>query len=68
MIAKKFNFKKIKVFGNARLGKITTSKGIIDTPTFMPVGTIANVKAIFPENIIQVLMKTLFQIIPIEPQ
>ena len=53
MIAKKFNFKKIKVFGNARLGKITTSKGIIDTPTFMPVGTIANVKAIFPENIIQ---------------
>ena len=53
MIAKKFNFKKIKEFGNARLGKITTSKGIIDTPTFMPVGTIANVKAIFPENIIQ---------------
>ena len=53
MIAKKFNFKKIKEFGNARLGKITTSKGNIDTPAFIPVGTIANVKAIFPENIIQ---------------
>ena len=29
------------------------SKGIIDTPAFMPVGTIANVKAMFPENIKQ---------------
>jgi len=53
MITKKFNFKKIKEFGNARLGKIITSRGNIDTPAFMPVGTIANVKAMFPENIIQ---------------
>ena len=30
MIAKKFNFKKIKEFGNARLGRITTSKGNIE--------------------------------------
>ena len=50
---KKFVFKKIKNFKNARLGKISTSKGIIDTPAFMPVGTIANVKAMFPENISQ---------------
>ena len=50
---KKFNFKKIKEFGNARLGKILTAKGNIDTPSFMPVGTIANVKAMFPENIMQ---------------
>ena len=53
MNKKKFTFKKIKNFENARLGKISTSKGDIDTPTFMPVGTIANVKAMFPENISQ---------------
>ena len=50
---KKFVFKKLKKFNNARLGKISTSRGHIDTPVFMPVGTIANVKAMFPENIIQ---------------
>ena len=50
---KKFTFKKITSFKNARVGKIFTSKGIIDTPAFMPVGTIANVKAMFPENIKQ---------------
>ena len=48
---KKFTFKKIKNFESARFGKISTSKGNIDTPAFMPVGTIANVKAMFPENI-----------------
>ena len=53
MPATKFSFKKIKEFGNARLGKIITSKGTIDTPSFMPVGTIANVKAMFPENLLQ---------------
>lgn len=50
---KKFTFKKIKNFESARFGKISTSKGNIDTPAFMPVGTIANVKAMFPENISQ---------------
>ena len=50
---KKFSFKKITSFKNARVGKIFTSKGIIDTPAFMPVGTISNVKAMFPENIKQ---------------
>ena len=49
---KKFAFKKITSFKNARVGKIFTSKGIIDTPAFMPVGTIANVKAMFPEKIL----------------
>ncbi|PON13067.1 tRNA guanosine(34) transglycosylase Tgt, partial [Candidatus Entotheonella serta] len=28
----------------ARLGKITTPHGVIDTPVFMPVGTQATVK------------------------
>tara|TARA_B100000029_G_scaffold2247_1_gene2745 strand:- start:457 stop:1572 length:1116 start_codon:yes stop_codon:yes gene_type:complete len=50
---KKFAFKKLKSFENARLGKISTYRGNIDTPTFMPVGTIANVKAMFPDSIKQ---------------
>ena len=31
---------------NARLGKIYTNRGVIETPIFMPVGTRATVKAI----------------------
>lgn len=31
---------------NARAGKITTYHGIIETPIFMPVGTVASVKAV----------------------
>ena len=52
-MVKKFTFKKIKNFESARVGRISTSKGNIDTPAFIPVGTIANVKAMFPENISQ---------------
>ena len=33
----------------ARCGQIHTSRGIIDTPTFMPVGTQGTVKAMLPE-------------------
>lgn len=31
---------------NARAGKITTDHGVIETPIFMPVGTVASVKAV----------------------
>ena len=37
--------------GEARLGAITTSRGVIRTPAFMPVGTAATVKAMFPEDV-----------------
>ena len=37
----------------ARLGQITTHRGLIDTPAFMPVGTLGTVKGIFPEDIIE---------------
>ena len=37
----------------ARLGQITTSRGIIDTPAFMPVGSLGTVKGIFTEDIIE---------------
>lgn len=35
----------------ARLGKLYTPHGVIDTPVFMPVGTQATVKAMTPEEI-----------------
>lgn len=37
--------------GFARLGRLSTPKGFIDTPVFMPVGTSATVKAMLPENV-----------------
>ena len=40
-----FNFKLISKDKNARLGKLKTAHGDIDTPIFMPVGTAASVKA-----------------------
>jgi len=36
----------------ARLGKLHTPHGVIDTPVFMPVGTQATVKAMTPEELI----------------
>ena len=38
----------------ARLGSLTTAHGSIDTPIFMPVGTQATVKAMTPEELVQV--------------
>jgi len=37
--------------GAARCGVLTTAHGAIDTPAFMPVGTAATVKAMFPETV-----------------
>ena len=48
-----FSFELITQSKNARLGKIKTSKGIIDTPTFMPVGTQGTIKGIFTEDILK---------------
>lgn len=35
----------------ARAGKITTAHGVIDTPIFMPVGTVGSVKAVTQEQL-----------------
>jgi queuine tRNA-ribosyltransferase len=35
----------------ARLGKLTTARGVVDTPVFMPVGTQASVKALDPREL-----------------
>ena len=52
MALKKFSFTLLKEDGNARLGKISTPRGEIDTPTFMTVGTQATVKSVFIEDVI----------------
>ena len=48
-----FRFELIKEEKNtkARLGRIHTPHGVIDTPVFMPVGTRATVKAMTPEEV-----------------
>ncbi len=38
--------------GHARSGKIETAHGVFHTPAFMPVGTQASVKAVLPEQLI----------------
>src|ERR1700734_1755347 len=35
----------------ARLGRLTTTRGVIETPVFMPVGTQASVKALDPREL-----------------
>ncbi len=52
MDKEKFSFNLLKEDASSRLGKITTHRGDIDTPAFMPVGTQATVKAAFIDDII----------------
>jgi queuine tRNA-ribosyltransferase len=37
--------------GQARLGRLETAHGVVDTPAFMPVGTAATVKGMTPEAV-----------------
>jgi len=48
-----FSFELTAQDEKARLGKITTPRGLIDTPAFMPVGTLGTVKGVFPEDILE---------------
>jgi len=48
-----FSFELLTQDGKARLGQISTPRGIIDTPAFMPVGTQGTVKGIFTEDILK---------------
>ena len=52
MTLKKFSFSVIKQDGFARVGKIITHRGQIDTPVFMPVGTQATIKGAFMKDIL----------------
>ncbi|RED54239.1 tRNA guanosine(34) transglycosylase Tgt [Aestuariispira insulae] len=46
-----FGFDLLGTDGQARRGRVTTAHGTIETPAFMPVGTAATVKAMFPEDV-----------------
>jgi queuine tRNA-ribosyltransferase len=46
-----FSFSVHAVDGAARTGAIKTPRGVIRTPAFMPVGTAATVKAMYPEEV-----------------
>jgi len=47
-----FSFEITAQDGESRLGKISTARGIIDTPAFMPVGTLGTVKGVFTEDLL----------------
>ncbi|MFD2234287.1 tRNA guanosine(34) transglycosylase Tgt [Phaeospirillum tilakii] len=46
-----FQYECLATDGAARLGRLATAHGAIDTPAFMPVGTAATVKAMQPESV-----------------
>jgi queuine tRNA-ribosyltransferase len=46
-----FSFTLLATDGMARRGRIDTSRGEINTPAFMPVGTVGTVKAMYPEQV-----------------
>ncbi|MCW5697746.1 MAG: tRNA guanosine(34) transglycosylase Tgt [Bauldia sp.] len=46
-----FSFSVLATDGAARHGAVTTARGVIRTPAFMPVGTAATVKAMLPETV-----------------
>ena len=52
MNKEKFSFKILKEDHSSRLGIINTSRGKVDTPAFMPVGTQGTVKSVFIDDII----------------
>ena len=46
-----FSFEVLATDGAARLGRLETAHGPVDTPTFMPVGTVGTVKAMMPDSV-----------------
>ncbi len=50
----KIKYELTKKDGRARLGKLITNHGTFTTPMFMPVGTLANVKMLTPEELKEV--------------
>ena len=53
MQKKQFSFELITQDDKARLGKINTPRGQIDTPAFMPVGTQGTIKGVYPDDILE---------------
>ena len=46
-----FSFELLAHSGKSRLGKISTKRGLINTPAFMPVGTLATIKGVFVDDV-----------------
>ncbi|HZH11890.1 MAG TPA: tRNA guanosine(34) transglycosylase Tgt [Microvirga sp.] len=51
MTTEQFTFTVTKTDGTARTGEIRMPRGVIRTPAFMPVGTAATVKAMYPDQV-----------------
>src|SRR4051812_47991878 len=51
MTTDQFTFTVSKTDGTARTGEIRMPRGVIRTPAFMPVGTAATVKAMYPDQV-----------------
>lgn len=47
-------FDLINTDGPARRGRLTFERGVVETPAFMPVGTYATVKAMTPEELLEI--------------
>ena len=46
-----FSFQVTRTCGKARLGRLVTPHGEVDTPVFMPVGTAGSVKGVTPDQL-----------------
>ena len=46
-----FSFQCCATDGRARVGRLTTAHGGVDTPAFMPVGTAGTIKGMLPNNV-----------------
>jgi queuine tRNA-ribosyltransferase len=51
MAALQFSLEKTSSNSSARAGRITTDHGVIETPIFMPVGTVGSVKAVTQQQL-----------------
>ncbi len=47
-------FQRLASDGQARRGRLTFARGVVETPAFMPVGTYGTVKAMTPEELREV--------------
>ncbi len=48
-----FSFKVSHRDGESRVGQLSTPHGVIETPAFMPVGTRGSVKAVLPDQLVE---------------
>ncbi len=45
------HYKRLTTSGRARRGRFVTAHGVVETPSFMPVGTQATVKCVLPDQV-----------------